>query len=329
MLLDLQRLGHVHYIGWKIGFYCQTLLVDAIQGEAKNMEDELERWNKDVAEARERFYELNYFTTCQLLTLRNELGKFKPEQPAQIHLQPQVIALLKSLSSAITPSLPVHLLQHVTKQLSNTGEVKPAGGSERVKKPHKVTAQSENSSISSSAIASTLVLKEKPRLSVVALSKESLNDRQKDYVTDIMENFFYSENTAVKIIKEVGDGGDWNDIENWLRENGGTLEDEEMVDDKPNENNMSEQSEVENDEEENEADINFQELNVPSEFVVYDCDFHATSITNDGVPNYTIMSIHISPTPKVKAALGATLTYDPVIGERADFYCIYVYLFYN
>jgi hypothetical protein len=59
-----------------------------------NMECELREWNDTVFKARHRFYELNYFTTVQLLMLRQKLGS--------IHdLHPTVLVLLQGISSEI------------------------------------------------------------------------------------------------------------------------------------------------------------------------------------------------------------------------------------
>ncbi len=62
------------------------------------MERELSEWKETVKCARQEFYELNYFTTIQLLTLRRELSMEK----ASSDIAPNVLFLLQSISSQVT-----------------------------------------------------------------------------------------------------------------------------------------------------------------------------------------------------------------------------------
>ena len=257
MLIDLQRVGHVRYIWWKMGFFCQTLLVKSLQRVAKDMEDELESWNKEVGEAREKFYGLNYFTTCQLLTLRRELGRFKADHSAQAHLARQVIALLESISSGVTLSDLPYLVQSLIKRSKDT----PV----RVQHPPEIMSQSTIPPVSPSVVAPP-VINEPPSLPLARISKKDLNDKQKRFFTDITVKFDYSEKTALKAIEAVGDG-DYNDIENWLCENGDECEthfqeSEGIVDITPHEDGMVEDCETEGDDYEGiletEADLSLQ-----------------------------------------------------------------------
>eukprot|EP00731_Ephydatia_muelleri_P016211 Em0009g635a len=75
VLLSLQRAGNVKYFGWKMQFPCSASVVDELQAVVKDMENDMQRWKDDVKESREKFYELNNFTTAQLVLLRRELGK--------------------------------------------------------------------------------------------------------------------------------------------------------------------------------------------------------------------------------------------------------------
>ena len=197
-----------------MGFFCQPLLVGTLQYQAKIMEDELERWNNEVAEARENFYELNYFTTRQILILRRELGRLKCGQPLRPKLQPQVIALLKSVSSAITPSaLTTHLVQNLPRQYLTVNKDRKVM-SERAEQPVKAISLPPCIPRSPPAVTTKPVVEGLPKI-----SREDLTDVQKQYVTEVIETYGYSEMTALKAIEAVGDG-DLNDIENWLSENG-------------------------------------------------------------------------------------------------------------
>ena len=181
------------------------------------MEHELEEWNKTVSCARSYFYELNYYTTRQLLILRSELGKIKSSGlDCRLPYMGQVMTLLESLSSEITPPA----LERVVNIVSNDIE-------ERENSPQTEEMPTLNST-SSPAILSphTKVVEHNidkgdhiPRSPTVLLSRETLTEKQESHCTDIIENFGYPEKTALKVIEEVGDG-DWNDIENWIEENG-------------------------------------------------------------------------------------------------------------
>lgn len=62
------------------------------------MNYELQNWREEVREARFHHYELNYFTTPQLLTLRKELGYLKSLNSRSVSISRQVQALLQSIA---------------------------------------------------------------------------------------------------------------------------------------------------------------------------------------------------------------------------------------
>ena len=225
MLIKLQQAGHVQYIGWRMEFYCQSLLVEDLQEQAKQMEDELERWNKEVVDARRRFYELNYYTTRQLLVLRSELGGMKSEQTSQLHPRAQVMALLESISSAIPPCALAGVVQKAASDLTQVFpgviEHSPVFPSTPVERE----ADMETISMPALPLVSQLASGTQPvarvalSLPPVRLSQEDLSEKQMSLFTDICESMGYGEMTALKAIEEVRDG-DWNDIVNWLKRNG-------------------------------------------------------------------------------------------------------------
>ena len=67
------------------------------------MEDELNEWKELIMIRRKEFYELNYFNTMQLLSLRRELGSLK-ESECKANVSPEVLILLQSISTKITPA---------------------------------------------------------------------------------------------------------------------------------------------------------------------------------------------------------------------------------
>ena len=225
VLIKLQQAGHVQYIGWRMEFYCQSLLVEDLREQAKEMEDVLQRWNKEVVCARERFYELNYYTTRQLLVLRSELGGLKSEQTSQLHPRAQVMALLESISRAIPPCALAGVVQKAASDLTQVSPRVIEHSPVLPSTPVEREAPLETFSMPALPLVSQLASGTQPvarvalSLPPVRLSQEDLSEKQMSLFTDICESMGYGEMTALKAIEEVGDG-DWNDIVNWLKHNG-------------------------------------------------------------------------------------------------------------
>ena len=210
-------------------FYCQNNFSEDLQKQAKEMEDELERWNTEVAMARKKFYELNYYTTRQLLVLRSELGKMK--NSGQTPQTAQVMALLESISCNITPDIMGSTVHRIaTLSVENMEE------SDVQKSPipqSRLVASSEVEpplgSLSPPPINQPTP-KEHPIKAVhmepvpqVSLTREMLDEQQSEHFTNIVNMFGYNEMTALKAIEVVGNG-DWNDIENWVEQNADNFE---------------------------------------------------------------------------------------------------------
>ena len=96
----LQQVGNVKYIGWYITVPCSPELIPELRKLHSLMQRELEKWRRAVRCSREYHYELNYFTTPQLLTLRQALGHSAASSSHSINSQ--VLALLHSISSHIS-----------------------------------------------------------------------------------------------------------------------------------------------------------------------------------------------------------------------------------
>ena len=105
ILLSLQQAGNVQYLSWRmvIPFSDRESLVDKLQGVAMKMEDDLKKWNDEVKESRLMFYELNNYTTTQLVRLRKELGKMRSNGVVAF-VEPGVMLLLQSISPDLKPA---------------------------------------------------------------------------------------------------------------------------------------------------------------------------------------------------------------------------------
>ena len=122
VLLKLQQHGHDEYVCWMQRFGCRAEdLVGGLSEIAKELEDDLEKWKKKIADGRQKFYHLNYFTTQQLLSLRRELGSFKEGNPDK-PVKPETLALLQSISCEITQR---NVIKDLQKALADTTALQP------------------------------------------------------------------------------------------------------------------------------------------------------------------------------------------------------------
>ncbi len=114
--MALQQAGNVKYFGWHLKIACRVDMVDELQQQARMMERELEDWRMTVRERRDNFYELNNYTTLQLLSLRETLGALKdPVNGSTNLINPSVLALLQSITPNVTVT---DVVFHVTQVLS-------------------------------------------------------------------------------------------------------------------------------------------------------------------------------------------------------------------
>lgn len=108
LLVNLQQVGNVKYTGWILQVPCSvdSAIINSLQNQAKKMEVELDNWKDSVHNSRQDFYELNYYTTVQLLALRRELSMERD-------VAPNVLFLLLSISSEVTSSNVREIVTHV------------------------------------------------------------------------------------------------------------------------------------------------------------------------------------------------------------------------
>ena len=281
VLIALQQVGNVQYINWVLEVPCRRKMVTDLQQQAKSMEHELEKWKEELKTMREQYYELNYYTTLQLLVLRRELGLIK-SQPSAI-LKPNVVTLLRSISLHISS---VSASQLVHSAISSVNQALPSAVPElSLKASLDVT-----SNIESPHAMENLVARNKPSLSkeVLAsadvqvsmdtqkhdepkLSVETLTDDQAAIMTYCQGKLEYSRVLVLKAFEECGGDAPDYDIQNWCVENADkyqhleqalmeTDQDGTLSDDNEEEEVMSEYS--------NDSDTEFLSV-LPSQRAVY------------------------------------------------------------
>ena len=120
--MALQQVGNVKYIGWYVTVPCSPELIPELRKLHSLMQCELKDWKEMVRAARRQHYELNYFTTPQLLSLRQELGHLTSSSSVDL----QVIALLQSISPRINVQSIRSALQRVVgKAVTSRQEIEP------------------------------------------------------------------------------------------------------------------------------------------------------------------------------------------------------------
>ena len=255
VLLNLQKAGNVTYSGWKVSFDCATYTVTGsgedeqvqlqeesadqrvkqLQAYAKTMEDDLDLWEKKVKESRSRHYELNYYTTLQLLRLRKELGLVH-QNPIKI-VDPQILALLESISPAVTSSNVQGVIGNLERQLVDL-QLQAEDSEENTQIEPANIATTEDLSESTelhAATSASMEMQPTSRLSSVKpsdkpqLTEKDLNDDQKKIFTDLVEYKEYDELLVLKAFEQLPAESNLYDIQDWCDEKDGeyNFEDEE------------------------------------------------------------------------------------------------------
>ena len=271
VLLDLQKAGNVTYSGWKVSFDCATYTVigsgekeevelqeesaeqrvKELQAYAKQMERDLDLWEKEVKKSRSQHYELNYYTTLQLLRLRKELGLVR-QTPTRL-VDPQILALLESISPKVTASSVQNIISSVEKELvdlqlraaaspEESTQVEPADiaiTEDLSGAPPKDTELHIAAEMQASPSLSSAKTSDKPEL-----TENDLTDSQKKIFTDLVEYKKYSKLLVLKAFEQLPASSNQYDIQDWCDEKDGEydFEDEDEEETAPSSDEYSSDS---------------------------------------------------------------------------------------
>lgn len=106
VLVQLCQSGNVKYMEWTYAIPCSSVSAEALQDLISRMSSDLSEWQSELARSRRRVYELNYFTTPQLLVLRDELYRASKDRGCT----QRALALLRSISPGISEAQVLHQL---------------------------------------------------------------------------------------------------------------------------------------------------------------------------------------------------------------------------
>ena len=199
-------------------------VITELQKQAKEMEDELIQWNALVSRRREEFYELNYFNTMQLLTLRRELGKLGSNHD----VPPDVLALLQGISSQVSPQIVSDTVHQVTTARPATAQMAEVIVSEDTEIEEDCmnlpTNIDEEISSISQQLPCTAKHRESPKADTIKflpnLTEDDLTETQKEILANISSRLNCSKQLVLMAFEECpGNESDRYDYESWCFNN--------------------------------------------------------------------------------------------------------------
>ena len=246
VLLALRQAGNVAYSERVVTIRCATYTQGAsnmtdepqfleeaaaqhvveLNASAKEMENALEEWENEVKKSRCHYYELNYYTTLQLLRLRRELGQMRHNTDKQ--LDPEILALLHSISLEVNSDNVSHVLNEIEKQ-----RIDLQCAAKLVQSNEKIDDDDSNSESGQQLLPNSIVTEDKPETDddplpksrsftksedttdKPKLTKEELSDAQNEILTDLVEYQYYSNMLVLKAFEECGESANAYDIQVW------------------------------------------------------------------------------------------------------------------
>ena len=199
LLVSLRLAGNINYISWSFTFFCcSPRAVKELSLLSDKMAKELFDWNTTVEQARDEYYELNYFTTQQLLSLRQELGKMQdPSSSAALPETSNVMMMLYSISPIVTPR---KVQDTMLGYLAQREEQMAA-----LEEPSQELLQiSDEQSPTRTSEMTDLPLRLEDSVVHKKLSVDQLNDEEKSAYTNITVMYAYETDIVLLAIAECG-----------------------------------------------------------------------------------------------------------------------------
>ena len=224
VLIALQQAGNVNYTEWELSFGCEIDSVGKLQSQARQMEIELQDWKEEVQKAREEFYELNYYRTLQLLSLRSELAIGKHLDSHHTVIDPAVQALLHSISPEIATSSIIVAVQNAAAVVQNRGQDSQTSASVNLSKntalENKVEVEESCSNIVADVLASAdtqAAVSLPPEVPQAKLTLEELSDKQKEIFANLTGYGEFHPQLALLALEKYKE--DDYEMDNWCLEN--------------------------------------------------------------------------------------------------------------
>ena len=267
-LMALQQHGSRDYIGWEMRFQCRLPnVVDQLQQVVSKLENDLEQWKCEIQEQRDQFYELNYYTTQQLLLLREELGRLK--EPGVTQVKPQAMALLQSISRDVPSDVMKGYVQlvinkeqeqrtplaSVLKGTKDDYDLKEESEEQAISihQPSDQPVQSKSqtvdpmSSSSSSAVVADLLKSEASKTSAPLAQKQEndLSNEQRAIFVNVMNNFGFHQQLVLLAMERCANPTmDLKTVVAWCTDNEDEYTYSEDEDDEEDEERLLEKKEL-------------------------------------------------------------------------------------
>jgi hypothetical protein len=214
-------------------------LVNSLKNIAKQMECGLEDWKRKVEGSRKDHYELNYYTTLQLLGLRKELALVRSKAGKQC--SPEVLALLQSISPDLTfedVQDAISLQESSSEELrsNHSAEEEYNDGEEELNQFSISTSLAMDQSVQNSqdspgsagippsseshnSTPSEVDEEHNMLAGPAVLKEEDLEAQQRDIYTDLVGYQCYSKELVLKALEISSSEANLYDIQHWCDEN--------------------------------------------------------------------------------------------------------------
>ena len=250
VLLALLQAGNVACSGWEMTIKCSKYVRSELDPKqeaklqeehakqliadlsvcAKEMETALKKWENEVKEARNHFYELNYYTTRQLLHLRKSLGFARKDSQKQPEIDPVILALLQSISHEVTSESIHSVIAGLDKKKPDP---QPSATVTRDNDAPKTASEirfEENYGTEGTGVETAQLnsMEDLPNNSTVDcnssndakpnLAENDLNETQKATFIDLTESQCYCRNLVLKAFENCKETDNQYDILKWCAE---------------------------------------------------------------------------------------------------------------
>ena len=197
LLIKLQEAGYVDYTHFRLECGCSQYKKAEFDKMILEMEEALANWQRSVQSHRKKYPHLNYYTSQQLLDLRQEFGKLKknPDSTASTKLK----QLLLSVTPQPDQSKIIMAISNVMEQFStnDTTSVKPK----------------EKKSIGTLSVTSQL-------------DPSSFNEQQRKIYNTLTKIDEYKVSVVLTAFSELGEDTDEDALREWCMENESKFEDD-------------------------------------------------------------------------------------------------------
>ena len=189
--------------------------VTELQDYTQRLNKQLLLWNKNVDAAREKYYELNCFTTLQLLELRREFGHLKQPAAVSHSVEPRVLMLLKGVSPHISDEIVSQALQVISHESIEASRIT----NRRKKSSLSIGSNADSETVHTPEWKTPLTSPDPSPPVDSAFIFKKMDGKQKDIYTHCVDFLGYSKSHVLRAFQACGLGADMYKIETWCESN--------------------------------------------------------------------------------------------------------------